>query len=325
MAEITRALLRKRAEHNEGMIGTLEEVSLHQEEIVGINEVLGMTCRKIKILYLQNNIIPKMENLFHLKDLVYLNLALNNIEKIEGLQNCEFLSKLDLTVNFIDLDVLQESIEHLQSRENLKELYMMGNPAEHKWSNFVQYVVAKLPQLQTLDGTEITRSMQLRARQQLPKLEVELAQLARRCRAEKDEKKEKQKQEQAEAAAHASASVSAGTAAKVSSSPSSSAAAAAGESKEGEVVVEDVEPGEEDEDGIIEIPRPDLDNAEEDDPNELTENTPEVRVKIYQELAQQKKQEEERKQANLPKKRDYEVEQQEMIKKVREKEETENW
>lgn len=83
---ITRKLLRKRAEHNEGIISTLEEISLHQEELEGINEVLGMTCRKIKILYLQNNLIPKMENLFHLKDLEYLNLALNNIQKVEGLQ-----------------------------------------------------------------------------------------------------------------------------------------------------------------------------------------------------------------------------------------------
>ena len=30
MVEITQDLLRKRAEHNEGMLSTLEEVSLHQ-------------------------------------------------------------------------------------------------------------------------------------------------------------------------------------------------------------------------------------------------------------------------------------------------------
>jgi protein TilB len=86
MPEITVALLRKRAEHNEGVIATLEEISLHQEELESINEVLGSTCRKLKILYLQNNIIPKMQNLHHIKDLGYLNLALNNVSKIEGLQ-----------------------------------------------------------------------------------------------------------------------------------------------------------------------------------------------------------------------------------------------
>jgi len=131
-----------------------------------------MTCRKLKILYLQNNIISRMENLFHLKDLAYLNLALNNITAIEGLHNCEFLSKLDLTVNFIDFDTLKDSIEHLQSRANLRELFMMGNPCEHVWKDFALYVVAKLPQLQFLDGTEITRSLQIQAAQKLPLLEV---------------------------------------------------------------------------------------------------------------------------------------------------------
>lgn len=132
-----------------------------------------MTCRKLKILYLQNNIIARMENLFHLKDLVYLNLALNNIAAIEGLHNCEFLSKLDLTVNFIDFDTLKGSIEHLQSRSNLKELFMMGNPSEHLWrEDFSLYVVAKLPQLHSLDGTEVTRSLQIQAAQKLPLLEV---------------------------------------------------------------------------------------------------------------------------------------------------------
>lgn len=134
---------------------------------------IGMTCRKLKILYLQNNIIARMENLFHLKDLVYLNLALNNIAAIEGLHNCEFLSKLDLTVNFIDFDSLKDSIEHLQSRSNLKELFMMGNPSEHLWKeDFSLYVVAKLPQLHSLDGTEVTRSLQIQAAQKLPLLEV---------------------------------------------------------------------------------------------------------------------------------------------------------
>jgi protein TilB len=94
MPVITRALLRKRSEHNEGIISTMEELTLHQEELEGINEVLGSTCRRIKILYLQNNIIPRIENLVHLKELEYLNLALNNIKKIEGLQNCEFLYKV---------------------------------------------------------------------------------------------------------------------------------------------------------------------------------------------------------------------------------------
>ena len=121
---------------------------------------------------LQNNIISRIENLVHLKELEYLNLALNNVRKIEGLQNCEFLHKIDLTVNFIDVDELEDSINHLMSRENLKDLYMMGNPSQVNWVGFQYFVVAKLPQLRTLDGTEITRSLQILARQKLPQLEV---------------------------------------------------------------------------------------------------------------------------------------------------------
>ena len=172
MPVITRALLRKRSEHNEGIISTMEELTLHQEELENINDVLGLTCRKLKILMLQNNIISRIENLVHLKDLEYLNMALNNVKKIEGLQNCEFLKKIDLTVNFIDVNDLEESIDHLVASSNLKDLYMMGNPCQVNWSGFTSFVVAKLPQLQTLDGTEITKSLQICARQKLPQLEV---------------------------------------------------------------------------------------------------------------------------------------------------------
>jgi hypothetical protein len=37
---------------------------------------------------LQNNIIPRMENLHHLKELEYLNLALNNVDMIQGKHAC---------------------------------------------------------------------------------------------------------------------------------------------------------------------------------------------------------------------------------------------
>lgn len=178
MPHITRQLLRKRAEHNEGIISTLEEITLHQEELESINEVLGLTCKKLKILYLQNNIIPKIENLLHLKDLQYLNLALNNIKRIEGLQNCEFLYKLDLTVNFIDVDELEDSINHLSTRTMLSDLFMMGNPSQSNWSDFNSYVIAKIPQLCYLDGVEITKSMRIVANQKLQQMEKELRALA---------------------------------------------------------------------------------------------------------------------------------------------------
>lgn len=302
MPQITRALLRKRSEHNEGMISTLEEVTLHQEELEGINEVLGATCRKLKILYLQNNIIPKMENLVHLKELQYLNLALNNITKIEGLQNCESLNKLDLTVNFIDVDELEASIDHLASRECLRDLYMMGNPSQTNWPNFNSYVIARLPQLQTLDGTEITKSMQIIARQQLPHLEKELRELAAAKRAEKA----------AAAANQASSQTDQKKSTKIGGKDERSGAVFDADTitSADSDVIEAVDVEDDENDGEA---------AEE----ELTENTPEVRVQIYKELAEQKKEKEDRENANKPKERDYEKEQAERIAKEREKEEKE--
>ena len=185
MNRMTLKLIRKRAEHNEGIISTLEELTLHQEELVAIEPCLGTTCRKLKILYLQNNIISKIQHLHHLKDLEYLNMALNNVSKIEGLDKCEFLNKLDLTVNFVDVDELEASMDHLSEREHLKDLYMMGNPCQANWPGFKNYVIARLPQLQFLDGEAITRSMQIIAKQQLPKLAVELRSLAQEKRTEK--------------------------------------------------------------------------------------------------------------------------------------------
>ena len=190
MPFITRELIRKRSEHNEGIISTLEEISLHQEELESISPILGQSCKKLKIIYLQNNIISKMENLNYFKDLIYLNLALNNVTKIEGLQNCEFLNKLDLTLNFIDFDTFKHSIEHLSILYNLKELYMIGNPCQSNWSDtnetdgnvtdagvkgddkYRAYIISKLPLLKVLDGIEITRSAQILAKQRLPLLEV---------------------------------------------------------------------------------------------------------------------------------------------------------
>jgi protein TilB len=56
---VTVDLVRKRSEHNEGEISTLEEIALHQENIDRI-EGLDKWCRDLKILLLQSNLIPKI-------------------------------------------------------------------------------------------------------------------------------------------------------------------------------------------------------------------------------------------------------------------------
>lgn len=100
---------------------------MHQYEIEKI-ENLDRYCRRIQIVLLQNNIIDRLENLHKLKDLKYLNVALNNISKIENLEGCESLFKLDLTCNFIELDDFEESLYNLKKVTSVRELYLTGNP-----------------------------------------------------------------------------------------------------------------------------------------------------------------------------------------------------
>ena len=82
----------------------------------------------MKILYLQNNLIPKIEGVSKLKELEYINLAVNNCKKIEGLEGCESLLKLDMTLNFIPIENYRESIECLAECPDFNELYLTGNP-----------------------------------------------------------------------------------------------------------------------------------------------------------------------------------------------------
>ena len=104
-----------------------------------------------------------MEGLSKLKELEYLNLAVNSIRKIEGVRRCESLSKLDMTLNFVDVEDLKESLDELEYCEALKELYMLGNPCL-EWSDCKDYIIARLPQLARLEGEDITRSQKLAAK-----------------------------------------------------------------------------------------------------------------------------------------------------------------
>ncbi|XP_036621113.1 protein tilB homolog [Trichosurus vulpecula] len=169
VTEVTEDLIRRNAEHNDSEIFSLEELSLHQQEIQRL-ENIDKWCQDIKILYLQNNLIAKIENISRLKKLQYLNLALNNIEKIENLEGCEGLEKLDLTVNFVGE---LSSIKILRHNIHLKEIFLMGNPCAD-FEGYREFVVATLQQLQRLDGKEIERSERIKALQNYPVIEQKI-------------------------------------------------------------------------------------------------------------------------------------------------------
>ena len=186
------------------------------------------------------------------------------------------------------MDDLESSIDNLVDRAHLADLFMMGNPCEQDWKGFKNYVIARLPQLKQLDGTEITRSMRITATQQLPALVNELRGLAKK-RAEKRMEEEKVKEEERRA--------------KEEKKRRKEEKMEAIES--GKVVVEDV--GE---------------SSEEED-EELTGHTPEVRNEIYKEMAEQKAEKEAREKENQPQYRgekDFEAEQKETISKARSRE-----
>ncbi|ESO83361.1 hypothetical protein LOTGIDRAFT_222768 [Lottia gigantea] len=189
MVRISENLIRKRSEHNNCEISTLEEVSLHQQDIERI-EYLDKWCRDLKILYLQSNLIPKIENVNRLKKLEYLNLALNNVERVENLEGCECLNKLDLTVNFVGE---LTSIESLKDLYHLRELFLTGNPCT-EYEGYRQYVLGTLPQLQYLDGTEIGKAERIKA---LQNYAITRAQIIQQ-QGEYKKKREKQKKEAAE-------------------------------------------------------------------------------------------------------------------------------
>lgn len=300
---VTLDLIRKRSEHNESLVSNLEEIALHQEELEAIGPVLGRACGKtLRILLLQNNVIGRMDNseLRPMRSLEYLNLALNNVSVIEGVSHCEFLHKLDLTLNFIDVDALEESIDNLRHNRSLRELYLMGNPcaacddggalkagpsadyvvpadkAQKRpagWAGCRMYVVARLPQLRVLDGKEISRSERIVAMQRLPSLSEELTGLAEDCRAGKDLKRRSK---------------------MISGIDSSSTGEGTATNRQGE------------------------------DGKQLTGHSPEVRAEISREMAQQKAEKEARERANAPKRRgekEFDEEQRKAIEAARNREE----
>jgi len=179
MPFITVDLLRRRAEHNDGCLRDLKEVTLHQQDLERI-DVLNDECKELEILYLQNNLIGRIENLFRLKRLWYLNLAINNIQVIENLELLESLKKLDLTLNFIaDLT----SIQNLQANAALRQLHLTGNGCT-KVEGYRHYVIDVLPQLESLDFEDVTPTERIRARQESQRVRAEVEEQRLRIRAE---------------------------------------------------------------------------------------------------------------------------------------------
>ncbi|KAF6203215.1 hypothetical protein GE061_003633 [Apolygus lucorum] len=114
--------------------------------------------------------VVHVQNLGKLKKLEYINFSQNNIEKVENLERCESLTKLDFTLNFIGE---LTSIESLKNNRLLKDLYLTGNPCTD-FDGYRAYVVATLPQLETLDGEEVVVSERIIALQNYGEIKADI-------------------------------------------------------------------------------------------------------------------------------------------------------
>ena len=159
---ITEELLRSKAEHNEGVLYTLEEISLHQLEIDRIT-MLNSCCRELKILYLQNNNIRRIENLNRCKEIRYINFAINKLRQIEGLNRLEHLQKLDFTVNRIDARGLLTFERLGRYNHKLEELYCTGCPCTDI-EGYRNFVIHSVPSVTKLDGEDVLPSERTAAR-----------------------------------------------------------------------------------------------------------------------------------------------------------------
>ena len=101
--------------------------------------------------------------------------------------DCEFLEKLDLTLNFIG-DLL--SVESLSVNIHLRELYLTGNPCTD-YEGYRDFVLAALPQITSLDGMEVTKSERILATQRLGEIRGGIVQ-------QQEEHKEKRTREKVE-------------------------------------------------------------------------------------------------------------------------------
>ncbi|KAL4222997.1 Leucine-rich repeat-containing protein 46 [Mactra antiquata] len=139
--------------NQEEIIESLNKIThlrLDREKIKEIDslELLGDKCTN---LYLQCNLIDKIQNLECLKNLSFISLSNNRIKKIENLKHLKKLLCLDLSENQIsevDKDEVPPSVIILN---------LQGNPCS-KYPNYRLNTIHDLPKLKQLDHVDVTNS-----------------------------------------------------------------------------------------------------------------------------------------------------------------------
>ena len=84
-----------------------------------------------------------------------------------------------MTLNFVDIEDFEESVDNLAELNDIRELYLVGNPLTN-WQYWKQYLMARLPTLGRIDGDECTKGKRLEAKQNLKMMEMDLTIAARK-------------------------------------------------------------------------------------------------------------------------------------------------
>ena len=68
-----------------------------------------------------------------------------------------------MTLNFIDIEDFEESVDNMCDLPDIRELYFLGNPCTD-WEHWKDYIIARLPSLGRLDGEDVTKTRKMAAR-----------------------------------------------------------------------------------------------------------------------------------------------------------------
>jgi len=182
---ITDGFIRKISKQNNvSRIRSLNFSNLRDKKIRYIENL--QTLINLKNLELCNNLIEKSGCLKTLKKLRNLSLANNFINTITNLEDLSRLEKLDLHQNQIDtipiwfgrkltsLKILNlannqitsfDQIARLRTLYELRELYLQGNSIDQN-DHYRLLVISYVPNLQRLDGIDITEDERKQAKEQ---------------------------------------------------------------------------------------------------------------------------------------------------------------